>query len=162
MFTIRSAQPADAAPLSAIYNHFVLQSEATFEEEPVTEGDMRQRIDDVQKRFFWIVCEDGVDLLGYAHAGKWKARSAYRHAVELSVYVDPAHAGMGIGKALYGALLARLRETDVHTVVGGVAGNNPASVALHRSFGFEEIGRLREIGCKFGRWIDVTYFQLLL
>ena len=159
---IRLATLQDAKRLSEIYNHYVLNAVATFEEEPVSEEEMCRRIDDVQKDFFWLVYEEGDEVYGYAYAGKWKARAAYRRSVELSVYVDPQRHGRGIGKQLYAALLGQLRERDVHSVIGGVAGNNAASIALHLSFGFEQVAHLREVGHKFGQWIDVTYFQLLV
>jgi len=159
---IRPATAEDAARLCEIYNHYVLTDVATFEEEPVPVEEMRQRIDDVQKQSVWLVYEDRGQVIGYAYAGKWKARAAYRHSVELSVYLSPDQQGQGIGKQLYADLLRRLRERDVHSVVGGVAGNNEASMALHRSFGFEKVACFRDVGHKFGRWIDVTYFQLLL
>jgi len=159
---IRSAEPGDAPRLCDIYNHYVLHADATFEEEPVPVEEMRQRVEEVQKHFFWLVYEDGGDVVAYAYAGKWKARAAYRHSVELSVYVSPGQHGRGIGKELYAELLRRLRERDVHSVIGGVAGNNAASFALHLSFGFEQVAHFREVGYKFGQWIDVTYFQLIL
>ena len=136
MSMIRFAAPADATRLCQIYNHYVHTAVATFEEEPVSEEEMRRRIGDVQKDFFWLVYEEGDQVVGYAYASKWKARAAYRHSVELSVYLDPERHGLGIGKQLYAALLDRLRERDVHSVIGGVAANNPASIALHLSFGF--------------------------
>lgn len=162
MSSIRSAVPGDADRLCDIYNHYIRNDVATFEEEPVSVEEMRQRVDDVQKHFFWLVYEDGGEVVAYAYAGKWKVRAAYRHSVELSVYVRPDRQGLGIGKQLYADLLRRLRERDVHSVIGGVAGNNAASMALHASFGFEKVACFREVGHKFGRWIDVTYFQLLL
>jgi phosphinothricin acetyltransferase len=159
---IRSAGPDDADRLCEIYNHYVLTSIATFEEEPVSADDMRQRVADVQKHFFWLVYEDDRGVAAYAYAGKWKARAAYRHSVELSVYVSPERQGLGIGRQLYAELLRRLRERNVRSVVGGVAGDNAASIGLHRSFGFEQVARFRDVGHKFGQWVDVTYFQLLL
>jgi len=159
---IRAAVPGDAHRLCEIYNHSILNSVATFEEAPVSVEEMRQRVDEVQKHFFWLVYEDGGDVVGYAYAGKWKARAAYRHSVELSVYVSPERQGRGIGRQLYAELLRLLGEKDVHSVIGGVAGNNRASFALHLSFGFEQVAHFREVGHKFGQWVDVTYFQLLL
>jgi phosphinothricin acetyltransferase len=159
---IRSAVPADADRLCEIYNHYVLTSVATFEEEPVSAEEMRQRVADVQRHFFWLVYDDGHGVGGYAYAGKWKARAAYRYSVELSVYVSPERQGLGIGKQLYAELLRRLPERDVHSVVGGVAGHNAASHALHLSFGFEQVAHFRDVGHKFGQWVGVTYFQLLL
>jgi phosphinothricin acetyltransferase len=160
---IRAARPEDAGRICDIYNHYVLHAVTTFEESPVSQEDMRTRIEEVQQQFYWLVYEDADDgVIGYAYAGKWKPRAAYRFSVETSVYIAAAHCGRGIGKALYAELLARLRGTRVHSVVGGVAGDNPASVALHESFGFRKIARFEEIGYKFGQWIAVTYFQLLL
>lgn len=162
MSAIRPARPEDVDRLCAIYNHYVLNDVATFEEEPVAPADMRKRVEDVQKLLFWLVYEvDGV-AIGFAYAGRWKPRAAYRFSVELSVYVDPNHLGKGIGKALYADLIAALRTTEVNSVIGGVAGSNPLSIALHRSFGFEPVAHLRSVGYKFGQWIDVRYFQLLL
>ncbi len=159
---IRSATPDDASRLCEIYNHYILTSVATFEEEPVSVEEMRQRVEAVQKQFFWLVYEDGGGVAAYAYAGKWKARAAYRHSIELSVYVSPERHGRGIGRQLYAELLRRLREKDVHSVIGGVAGDNAASFSLHLSFGFEQVAHFREVGHKFGHWVDVTYFQLLL
>ena len=162
MNAIRPATAADVDRLCAIYNEYVLNDVATFEEDPVFPADMRQRVADAQKQLFWLVHEtDGV-VRGFAYAGRWKPRAAYRYSVELSVYVDSGHRGRGIGKRLYAELLDRLRETDVNSVIGGVAGDNPLSIALHHSFGFEQVAHLRSVGYKFGRWIDVRYFQLLL
>jgi L-amino acid N-acyltransferase YncA len=159
---IRSAEPADADSLCEIYNHYVRTAVATFEEEPVSADDMRRRVAEVQTHFFWLVYEDGEGVAGYAYASKWKARAAYRHSVELSVYVSPERQGLGIGRQLYAELLRRLLERDVRSVVGGVAGHNAASIALHLSFGFEQVAHFRDVGHKFGQWVDVTYFQLLL
>lgn len=159
---IRTAAPADADRLCEIYNHYVLTAVSTFEETPVSAEEMRQRVADVQRTFFWLVYEEAGRVAGYAYAGKWKARAAYRHSVELSVYVSPDRQGRGIGKRLYAELLRRLPERDVRSVVGGVAGHNAASIALHRSFGFQQVAHFRDVGHKFGQWVDVTYFQLLL
>lgn len=162
MNTIRQARADDADRMCAIYNHYVLNDVATFEEEPVSPSDMRHRVEEVQKAFFWLVCETDAAVVAFAYAAKWKVRAAYRHSVELSVYVDPTHVGRGIGKALYADLIRRLRETEVNSVIGGVAGSNPMSIALHHSFGFEQVAHLRSVGYKFRQWIDVRYFQLLL
>ena len=95
-------------------------------------------------------------------SGQWKARAAYARTVESSIYLADAARGRGLGKRLYGELIARLRERGIHVVIGGVSMPNAASVALHESFGFKPIGAFREVGWKLGRWIDVGYWQLLL
>lgn len=101
-------------------------------------------------------------LLGYCYASKWKGRCAYRYSVESTVYLSPDATGKGIGSKLYGTLLAELRQRQFHTVIGGIALPNPASVALHEKLGFEKVAQFRQVGNKFGRWIDVGYWQLLL
>jgi L-amino acid N-acyltransferase YncA len=160
---VRVANLDDAERICAIYNHYVLHAAATFEESPVSREDMRGRIQEVQQQLFWLVYEDEAHgVIGYAYAGKWKPRAAYRYSVETSVYIDADHHGRRIGKALYAELLTRLRGTNVNSVVGGVAGDNPASFALHESFGFRRVAHFEQIGHKFGQWIGVTYFQLLL
>ena len=97
---------------------------------------MRQRIVETIRAYPWLVCEEDGKLLGYRYGRKWRERAAYRHSVEVSVYLDPSAVGKGKGSALFGALLAELRTRQVHCVIGGVALPNEASVALLEKFGF--------------------------
>jgi L-amino acid N-acyltransferase YncA len=159
---IRSATAADAQAICSIYNHFILQSTVTFEETAITPADMAARIDAGSGRLPFLLAELDNAVAGYAYAAPWKARSAYRHTVESSVYVAPGFAGMGLGSRLYQALLQDLRERDVHAVLAGIALPNSASIGLHEAFGFTKVGQMREVGCKFGQWLDVGYWQLLL
>ena len=102
-------------------------------------------------------------LVGFAYAGRWHERSAYRHTVETSIYLDPARVGKGLGTRLYSALIDRLRARgDLHAAIGGIALPNKASVSLHERLGFEKTAHYREIGFKQGRWIDVGYWQRIL
>ena len=161
---IRIAMPADAAALSAIYNRYVLDTTVTFEETAVTEAEMASRIAEVQGAGLpRLVAEDDAGtVLGYAYASKWKGRCAYRFAVETTVYLDaPAH-GRGLGRRLYGQLLAALRESGMHVAIGGIALPNPASIALHEKLGFRKVGQFEEVGFKLGRWVDVGYWQAML
>jgi len=160
---IREVRPDDAAAIVAIYNHFVLNTTISFEESPVSEAAMRQRMADVADAALpRLVAEiDGV-VAGYAYATKWRARAAYRFAVESSVYVDPAHPRKGVGSALYAALIDKLSQCGRHTVIGGIALPNAASVALHEKFGFVKVAHFAEVGLKFDRWIDVGYWQLTI
>lgn len=158
----RNATTDDAEAIAAIYNHYVATTAITFEEEAVTAGEMAHRIESYTKDLPWLVFEDEGRVLGYAYATPWKARAAYRHSVEVTVYVEKAHGGRGIGTALYRELIPRLREKGVHALVAGIALPNPGSQTLHESFGFERLGRFREVGRKFGRWIDVGYWELVL
>ena len=159
---IRPATLADAAALAAIYNHYVLNTPVTFEEDAVTAEEMAGRITEVQQSANWFVeAEDG-NILGYAYAGKWKSRCAYRYAVESTVYLDKDATGRGLGTTLYRTLLDDLSGRGLHSVIGGIALPNAASVALHEKLGFHKIGQFKEVGWKFEQWIDVGYWELIL
>ncbi|MFC3533009.1 arsinothricin resistance N-acetyltransferase ArsN1 family B [Vogesella facilis] len=161
---IREATPHDAAAICDIYNPYIEYTTISFEEKPVSVSDMAERIASVQAQGLpWLVAEteDG-DMFGYAYASRWRARSAYRHAVEASIYLRQATVGQGLGKLLYRELLQRLGALGLHTVIGGVAQPNPASDALHRALGFKQVANFEQVGRKFGRWLDVAYWQLAL
>jgi len=160
--SIRGATRADAAAISAIYNHYVTDTIVTFEEHPVAATDMQSRMDAVLARFPWLVMEHAGEIAGYAYASPWKTRIGYRFAVESSIYLAPARVGHGLGSALYARLLEGLRARSIHCVIGGAALPNPASVALHEKLGFTMVAHFRENGFKFGRWIDVAYWQRML
>ena len=157
---VRPATGADAEAIARIYGHYVANTTISFEEQAVPPSEMAQRIDEVLSASLpWLVAEHDGRVVGYAYAGKWKGRCAYRHSVESSVYVDPALTGRGIGRRLYQVLLELLRERSIHVVIGGIALPNAASVALHEAMGFSKVAHFREVGYKFGQWIDVGYWQ---
>ena len=160
---LRDATPADAADIAAIYNVHVRATTATFELDEVDAGAMQRRIADVQERGLpWLVAEGDGRVVGYAYAGPWKPRAAYARTVETSIYLDAAACGRGLGRRLYAALVERLRAQGVHAAIGGISLPNPVSVALHEALGFRHVGVFREVGHKFGHWIDVGYWQLRL
>ena len=163
MTDIRPATALDATRICAIYNHYVAGTTISFEEAPVCASDMAGRIADVaQGGLPWLVLEVEGDVAGYAYATKWRARPAYRHAVETSIYLDPALAGRGHVRRLYARLLDELRARGLHTAIGGIAQPNERSVALHECLGFRKVAHFSEVGFKFERWIDVGYWQLRL
>lgn len=96
-------------------------------------------------------------MIGYAYASKWKGRCAYRYSVEVSVYLHAEQSGQGMGTALYSALFKQLSELGYHVAIGGIALPNAASVALHEKFGMKKVAHFKEIGFKFGQWVDVGY-----
>ena len=159
---IRSASVKDAAPICAIYNHYVTTTTITFEEDPVAEAEMAQRIADVGATLPWLVLEVDGQVAAYAYATKWRVRPAYRHSVESTIYLDQAFAGRGFGRMLYDALLDELRRRGLHLVIGGIAQPNEASVGLHEACGFRKVAHFSEVGRKFERWVDVGYWELKL
>lgn len=160
---IREATPDDAAAICAIYNPYIEYTTISFEEKPVAVSEMAERIANTQAQGLpWLVAEAGGDMLGYAYATRWRVRPAYRHAVESSIYMRQATVGQGVGKLLYRELIRRLAVLGLHTVIGGVAQPNPASDGLHRALGFKQVAQFEQVGRKFGRWLDVAYWQLPL
>lgn len=157
---IRNAQSRDADALARLCNHYVINTVATFEEEPVTGIEMQGRLDAVNAVGLpWLILESGGETGGYAYAVRWKSRSAYRHSVESTIYLDTGARGSGLGMRLYGSLLEDLQQRDVHTVLAGIALPNDPSVRLHERLGFEKVAHMGEVGRKFERWVDVGYWQ---
>lgn len=160
--TIREASIEDAPAICAIYNHYVTHTVVTFEEQPVDTPEMQSRMRAVVEKLPWLVLGRDGEIAGYAYASPWKTRIGYRFAVESSIYLAPERTGCGLGSALYRSLLDELRARNIHCVIGGAALPNPSSVALHEKLGFTQVARFRENGFKFGRWIDIAYWQRLL
>mgnify|MGYP001812776637 CR=1 FL=1 len=157
---IRPAIAADAAAIAGIYNHYIAHTVVTFEEDPVSGGEIAARIGETGEAGLpWLVAEEGGAVVGYAYASKWKGRCAYRYSVEVTVYLAPGSDGRGLGTSLYRELFDRLRQCGMHTAMGGISLPNPASVALHEKFGMEKVAHFREVGFKFDRWVDVGYWQ---
>ncbi|MFM1920505.1 MAG: Phosphinothricin N-acetyltransferase [Candidatus Hydrogenedentota bacterium] len=160
---IRPVESTDAAPMAALYNHYVLHTTVTFEEEAVTAEAMAERIAATTAAGYpWLVWEEDGALRGYAYGRAYHARSAFRRTVECAIYLHPGATGRGMGRALYARLLDALRPGGYHVAIGAIALPNPASVRLHEQLGFEKAGHLAEVGWKFGQWIDVGYWQLRL
>jgi len=160
---IRNATPADAPAIAAIYNHYIIGTIVTFEEEEVTAKEIVRRIKEVQTAGRpWLVAEEAGRILGYAYASGWKSRCSFRYSLETTVYLDRTATGRGLGTALYTALITNLRQTKTHALIGGISLPNAASVALHEKLGFQKIGHFKEVGYKLERWIDVGYWELIL
>jgi L-amino acid N-acyltransferase YncA len=157
---IRSASEADAEAIARIYNPYVANTTITFEEQAVSAEEMAERILSVTASDLpWLVLEQGGRLAGYAYATKWKERAAYRFTAESTIYLAAGLGGGGLGTKLYEALWAQLKERGFHAVIGVIALPNPASVALHEKFGMTKAAHFKEVGFKFGRWIDVGYWE---
>jgi L-amino acid N-acyltransferase YncA len=160
---IRPVEPRDVEAIAKIYNHYVLNTIITFEEIEVSTEEMSARIKQTQSANMpWLVAEQNGVVVGYAYASTWKARAAYRHTLESTVYLDPAQTGKGIGTQLYNALFALLREKSIHVVIGVIALPNKASIILHEKFGMHKAAHFSEVGFKLNRWLDVGYWQVTL
>lgn len=157
---IRDAVAADAARIAEIYNHYVLHTIVTFEEETIGADEMAKRMDEVRAASLpWLVAEAAGRVAGFAYASKWKGRCGYRFSTEVTVYLDHDAGGRGLGSTLYGDLFPMLVDRGVHAAMGGIALPNRASVALHEKFGMQKVAHFKEVGFKFGTWIDVGYWQ---
>ncbi|MEX2962923.1 N-acetyltransferase family protein [Microbulbifer sp. TYP-18] len=158
---IRDATSSDSGMIAEIYNDYILNTAITFEEKRVSSAEINDRLGRVQGSGLpWIVAIENSAVLGYAYAVKWKDRSAYRFAAEMTVYLAADAQGKGIGTSLYKELLTRLRDNDIQTVIGGVTLPNPASIALHEKVGMKKVAHFEKVGFKFNRWHDVGYWQL--
>jgi phosphinothricin acetyltransferase len=160
---IRNAIASDADSIARIYNHYILNTIITFEEQAVSAQEIAGRIAKVTSTPLpWLVEASDDKIIGYAYASEWKERRAYRFAVESTVYLDPDSVGKGYGTQLYERLLASLRERGMHVVIGCIALPNPASIALHEKLGLRKVAHFSEVGFKFEKWIDVGFWQATL
>ncbi|MFL5817815.1 MAG: GNAT family N-acetyltransferase [Conexibacter sp.] len=161
--TIRPVDAArDAAACAAIYAPFVRASAVSFEEAAPDADAFAARIARLAATHPWLVAEVDGRVVGFAYGSPHRDRAAYRWAAEVSVYIDPAHHGRGLGRALYEALFARLRAQRTQIACAGITLPNDASVGLHEALGFELVGVYRGIGWKAGAWRDVGWWQLRL
>ena len=160
--TIRDARAVDAEACAAIYRPHVIASWVSFELEAPDADEMARRIADYGASHAWLVAERGGEIAGYAYGSPHRTRAAYASSCDVAIYVSAAFPRAGIGRALYGELLARLKAKGLHAAFAGIAQPNPASVALHEACGFTPVGMYREVGRKLGAWRDVGWWQRLL
>lgn len=159
---IRNVSIRDAKRIRDIYNKYVIETQATFTEEPLSLEEIKSLILRIKENFPWIIYEEQGKLIGFTYADKWKERSAYRNTVETSIYLDSKFIGKGIGSKLKKAMIEELRERGFHSVISGISLPNPASIAMCEKFGFQKVGHFKEVGYKLDEWVDVGYWQLIL
>lgn len=160
---IRPCVHSDAKAISDIYNHYIEHTVITFEETPVTEYDICQRIKSHSKGYPWLMIENDIGVVvGYAYAAKWAQRSAYKNTAEITVYLHHSESGKGYGAALYKTILSILSTSGFHVVVAAIALPNEASIKLQESFSFKKVAHFKEVGRKFDQWVDVGFWQVNL
>lgn len=159
---IRKVKLSDAKAIMEIYNYYVLHTIVTFDDAPFTVDEFKERIQTVSAMYPFIVFEESKKLLGYAYANKWREKPAYKNTVEITIYIHPEAHGKQIGSRLYAELLSQLKNEHYHVIVGGLTLPNEASVKLHEKFGFKQVAHFKEVGNKFGKWLDVGFWQLTL
>ena len=159
---IRRTLVSDAQEICDIYNFYVLNTSVTFEEQPVSLTAMQNRILELTDSLPWLVSVENETITGFAYAGRWSDRGAYRFTVESTVYVAPNQSSRGIGTQLYKDLLTELRTRSKHCVIAVIALPNPSSIAMHEKFGFQKVGHFQQIGRKFNKWVDVGHWELIL
>jgi L-amino acid N-acyltransferase YncA len=159
---VREATEADVAAILDIYNDAILNTIATFDTEPQTLDEKLAWFRDTTHPYVVLVAERGGEVAGWASLRRFRQKAAYRHTAENSVYVRKDCFGEGIGAALMRRLVDVAAANGFHTIIAGIAGDNPASVRLHERLGFEVVGTEREVGYKFERWVDVTWMQKML
>lgn len=164
---IRAVCLDDAQQLVDIYNHYVANTAISFEEIEISSEEMQSRIQQaLTNDDIWLVqeqCLDGqLQILGYAYTTQWKSREAYRFSYEVTIYLAPMAQGKGIGTSLYQALLEAIAKRPVKTLLAIIALPNEASIALHEKIGMTKVAHFEQVGFKFGKWVDVGYWQMTL
>lgn len=158
---IRNGERTDLPVLTNLYNYYVRHTPATFDIEPRSLADRTRwfGLYGLTGPYRLFVAERDGQVVGYASSNRFHSMAAYVTSVQTSIYLAPDATGQGIGSRLYAALFEALRRESVHRAYAGVTLPNPASIGLHRRFGFEEVGIYREVGRKFGRYWSVLWFE---
>ncbi len=158
---IRAAAASDMDAIADIYAHHVSHGTGTFETEPLDSSEIGRRWTELTARGLpWLVADDDGDVVGYAYAGPYRSRVAYSHTVEDSIYVRADRLGNGVGRLLMPALITASQACGMRQMIAVIGDSaNQASIHLHRRFGFEHAGLLKDVGFKFGRWLDTVFMQ---
>jgi len=159
MMQVRAPRDEDFPAIARITNHYITTTTIHFAYEPVADGELLAQWQRYRETFPWLVLADGDAVLGYAKAGTWRERAAYRWTAEVGLYLADGERGRGLGRLLYGALLDELARRKFHSVVAGIALPNDASIGLHRALGFASVGVVEDAGWKNGTWHSVEFWQ---
>lgn len=159
---IRSLQPEDIPAIASIYNHYITTTTITFEEQEVTSEQMAQRAGIISEKYPYLVALSGNKVIGYAYAHLWKEKSAYSTTLETTVYLSPHYMSTGIGTALMQELISQCKQKDIHSLIACITADNKLSCKFHEKLGFTQVSRFNEVGRKFGRYLDIIDYQLII
>jgi len=157
---VRAFSASDVAACNALTNHYIEHTAVHFAYEPASDSDFHAAWSAAASDYPWVVAEVDGSFAAYAKATRWRDRAAYARTAETTVYVTPKNQRRGVGRAVYGELLRLLRLRGFRTAIGGITLPNDGSVRLHERLGFRHVGTFRGVGCKFGHWHDVGFWQL--
>ena len=164
-FEIRAAEVGDVPSIREIFNHYVLNSSITLSDTPWGLAEARKKFDSARQRGypFIVAVSPGGQVLGFAYVYPWKEKAAFRFSVENHIYLGPASTGKGLGRALLGELIERARAAGVREMIALIADKNAdASIHLHESFGFKNVGHMGKVGFKYDRWLGTVMMELNL
>jgi len=159
---IRKVRLDDACAICNIYNYYIENTAISFETIPVSETEMKQRINEIiNTGYLFYIGEIDGKIIGYYYTHRWNNRCAYKSTVEESIYIDKDEIGKGYGTKLFEHLLKHIDKRTTHVLIAGICIPNENSVRLHEKFGFKQISHMKEIGRKFDQWQDVGHWQLI-
>jgi phosphinothricin acetyltransferase len=156
---IRGATAADSKAILDIYAPYITDTAITFETEVPAVSEFTSRVETIIKNYPYLVCEADGKIIGYAYATKHRERAAYKYSADVSIYIKSEYHGRGIGRKLYSDLFESLKNYKIYTAIAGITLPNEKSLALHKSFGFKEVGVYHNVGYKFGKWLDVIWLE---
>lgn len=162
MLQIRPIEDRDIAACLAIYNYYIEHTTITFEEEPLSMAAFSARVRRIRGDYPYLVAEEDGTVVGYAYLDAYNERSAYRYTADLSIYLAHDCLSRGVGSALLTAIERLAEQRGLRNIVSIITEENARSLAFHERHGYREVGRLYKSGLKFGRWLDVAFYQKIL
>lgn len=159
---IRYVTQRDIKRITEIYNDYIINTTISFEVKPLTEDEMRNRIESVLAHGPFLVWEEDGEIAGYCYAHPWKERAAYHNTLETTVYLAPQYFRRGIGTQLMRELINQCRVNNIKVLIACITANNEASIKMHEALGFKQVSYFSQVGEKFGQWLDVIDMQLTL
>lgn len=159
---IREVRADDAPQIAGIYNRYILETTISFETQPLSAEDMRKRIEEISSNFPYFVAESDGKIMGYCYAHPWKERAAYCKTLETTIYLASEAKGKGLGVRLMDRLIDECRNRGYHALIACITAENVESCHFHERLGFKKVSHFEQVGQKFGRWLDVADYELIL